>query len=227
MDCTLPTGVHEPDSLERAYILGSRGRLYRTRWDTVIAEPLSHATWGYVRVPGGTEVATATTSGLPTADMAAPRYFGAGGEPIHRDQVALTRGQIGAGERWIPAVAIVGERLVHGWIYGIDLAAIASSEIASNAIRYDIAVQRCAQAAAAPLEHQTVRTSTVTTETGTPAESVIRNLNLFRAPDDVAKGGVDEQPTVVKSGMTVAIVGTLVAVGALGLIVWAASGDSR
>lgn len=230
MDCTLPAGVHEPSGFDRAYIAGARGRFYRVRWDTVIVEPRSHSTWSYTRVPVGTEVATATSSGLPTATTEPPLYFSSG-EPIHRDQNALLRGELGAGERWIPAIAIVGERLVHGWAYGIDLMAIGASLIAGNALRYDIEVQRCAQAAAAPLEHQAARTSTVTTEVGTPASTVVRNLNLFRAPDDVAddgaKGGADEQPTVVKSGMAVAIVGTLVAVGALGLIVWAASGDSR
>lgn len=235
MDCTLPAGVREPDSLERAYIVGAQGRFYRTRWRTIIAEQIlgRPGDWSLTPIEQHEEVATSSARGLPTPDIGVPMSF-ADGRPIPRVMRELER-SAGAGARWIPAVAIVadparGERLAHGWVYGTDLDAIASSEIAANAIRYDIAVQRCAQAAAAPLEHQTVRTSTVTTETGTPAESLLRNFNFFPTPDatdDGAKAGADEQPTVVSSGMTVAIVGTLVAVGALGLIVWAASGDGR
>lgn len=242
VDCMLPADVHEPSDLERAYIQGARGRFYRVRWDTVMVEPSRGSTWAYVRLPSGTEVVQATASGLPSATMEAPRYFGAGGEPIHRDQVALTRGQIGAGERWIPTIAIIRDRLVHGWTYGIDLAALPQSLIAANALRYDIAVQRCAQdadrraaeadqraAIAAGLDVRRILTAPSTTNDAT-AEGATRDIltrgTLLIRPDG-SKATGDEVVTTQRSGMAVAILGTLGVVGALGLIAWAMSGESR
>lgn len=245
MDCLLPEGVYQPSDLELAYVRESRGRFYRVRWDTVMAEPATHGTWLYTRVPARSEVATATAGGLPSAALARPDLF-SDLSPIQRDLTVL-RHDIGAGERWIPSIVILGNaRVAHGWIYGIDLAATGQSAIAANALRYQIAVQRCEQDAAAAADRNAelarrianrgagpsdpsavLATTLLTTSRGADADSatadLAHNLDIFHALE--AGKAAPPATDTVRSGMAVAVVGTLVVVGALGLIVWAAGGS--
>lgn len=251
VECAIPSGVHEPSGLERAYINAAQGRFYRTRWDAVLLErtTLTGGGWTYTFVPRGTEVATATASGLPTMTMPAYPATFADGSPIARvpfeDRARGGYHGLGAAElRWVPSVAIVsgrsGDRLAHGWMPIIDLDAIAASGIAGNALRYDIAIQRCMQAEAAR-ERETERremlaaggslinpTVLVSTVRDADAGAAVHDLDIVRAlrEREAAKGETAEQGTPSIAGsMGVAIVGTIAVVGLLGLVVWAAGGS--
>ena len=236
-DCLLPAGVHEPDGFARAYIVGAQGRFYRTATTTVIYEAGGAGVFQAVVVPGGSEVATSTTAGLPTMTLRWP-YTLPDGTPIVRRGIVEERGP----GRWIPSVVIVadprrGTRLVHGWIPRIDLVAIGQSAIAANALQYDIAVQRCAQQAAQAAADASASTHDLQdsirrgVRAGLQPGQVITTDAGLSIPLDIfgAKGGAGDEeappppaePTVT-SGMGVAIFGTIAVVGLLGLVVWAA-----
>lgn len=243
VDCMLPADVHEPSDIDRAYVVAARGRFYRMRWNAVMLEPGLGTAWTFTTVPIGTEVATATASGLPTMTLAPPLRFPDGTMIPRTGIIVRVRGEE---TRWIPSVAIIadrrGARLAHGWIPMIDLVALPQSLIAANALRYDIAVQRCAQdaerraaeadqraAIAAGLDVRSILTAPSTTNDAT-AEDATRDIltrgTLLIRPDG-SKATGDEVVATQRSGMAVAILGTLGVVGVLGLIAWAMSGESR
>lgn len=245
VDCMLPADIHEPSDIDRAYVVAARGRFYRMRWDAVMLEPGLGTAWTFTRLPIGTEVATATASGLPSMTLRPPNHF-ADGSAIPRSGIVVRAP--GEGSRWVPSVAIVadrrGVRLAHGWVPIIDLVALPQSAIAANALRYDIAVQRCAQdasrreeeaerraAIASGLDVRSILTAPRTTQDAT-AEGAVRDILtrdtlLFHRDTQVAHDDGADVTTTQRSGMAVAILGTLGVVGALGLIAWAMSGDAR